>query len=200
MWCDNKGTRTLRGTIEWVQTNGFMTAYGSTDLNFGLGGMGNVDISLAGKSNPATVEGRKVSLGGNTITASGTGLSITFNPYYQLDYEFATSNGTDVDFNTPDIDFNGLMTARVISDMGQFIAYYPAAVTIGSEDDARDKNQISIGSNDVLYSTNSGGRAVIGSYLRLGVDAVAGGCNGDFCFVGSELPGVSGLFLFSPAS
>lgn len=154
--------------------------------------MGNVDISLAGKSNPAVNSGSKVSLGGNTITASGTRYSITFKPYYELDYEFATMNGTtEGNFNTADIDFNGLMTARVISDMGQFVAYYPAAESVDSENDARDKNKISIGSGDVLYSTNNGGYAAIASYLRLGVDASVSGCNGDFCFDGSKLPGVS---------
>lgn len=172
-----------------------MTAYGATDLSFGIGGMGNIDISLAGKGNPAIQEGSKVHLGGNVITASGTGLSVGFQPYYKLDYEFATLNGTtdqETNSNFADVDFNGLMTARVISDLGQFIAYYPAADTIGSDDDARDKNQISIGSGDILYSTNGGGTAYIASHLTLGVDASFGGCSTNgFCTIGTLLPGVS---------
>ncbi len=174
-----------------------MSAYGSTDLNFGLGGMGNLDISLAGKHNPATTSGSKVSLGGNTITASGTRYSITFQPYYALDYEFATLNGSGDNFDVADVDFNGLMTTRVISDLGQFVAYYPAVESVGSEDGARDKNQISIGSGDVLYSTNFGGYATIGSTLRLGVDVSVSGCSSQFCFSSSPLPGVSVHLLVS---
>lgn len=186
----------MRGTIDWVQTDGFINASGSIDLNFGLGGIGNLDISLAGKSNPAINRGSKISLGGSTITASGTGYSITFKPYYELDYSLATMNGTSAgDFTVADIDFNGLMTARVISDMGEFVAYYPAVDTVNWDSDARDKNKISLGSNDVLYSVNRGGFAAISSYLRLGVDATVSGCNGDFCFVGSTLPGVSTIPL-----
>lgn len=160
--------------------------------------MGNLDISLAGKSNPAINRGSKISLGGSTITASGTGYSITFKPYYELDYAFATMNGSTAgQFTVADIDYNGLMTARVISDLGEFVAYYPAVDTVDWDSDARDKNKISIGSNDVLYSVNKGGFAAISSYLKLGVDATVSGCNGDFCFVGSTLPGVSTTSLQS---
>ena len=173
-----------------------MSAYGSTDLNFGLGGMGNLDISLAGKHNPATTSGSKVSLGGNTITASGTGFSVIFQPYFELDYEFATMNGSGNNFDVADVDFNGLMTTRVISDLGQFVAYYPAVESAHSENGARDKNQISVGSGDVLYSTNYGGYVTLGSILRLGVDIFSHGCSPQWCFQGS-LPGVSVHLLVS---
>lgn len=190
-------------TVNWVQTDGYLSAYGSTDLNFGLGGMGNVDISKAGKSNPATIQGSKISLGGNTITASRSGHSITFSPYYELDYEFATQNGTGDEVYTGGIDFNGLLTANVISDMGNFVAYFPAVDSVDSEDDARNTNKISIGKNDVLYSTSYGGTASIGAYLRLGIDAVVSGCTltsqspsaVPFCFDGKMLPGVSDEFF-----
>lgn len=171
-----------------------MSASGTTDLNFGLGGMGNVDVSLAGKSNPAIFPGSQVRLDGNYIGAGGA-FYVTFWPYYELDYEFATINGTtDGNPNTAEIDFNGLMTARVISDMGEFVAYYPAADTVGSDNGARNKNQISIGSNDVLYSTNSGGFAAIGAYLTLGLDVTFQGCTSFLCTHDTNLPGVSIIF------
>ncbi|TGO46100.1 hypothetical protein BCON_0345g00010 [Botryotinia convoluta] len=67
-WQDKMGTVESTGlAIEPSQTSGFISVTGSTDLAFGVGGVGNFDIGKAKKGNPAVVQGTPSYVGGNTV-------------------------------------------------------------------------------------------------------------------------------------
>lgn len=68
--------------------------------------------------------------------------------------------------------FNGLMSTRVVTDLGRFNAYFPSPVAneTNSQNDKRDKNKISIGADNKLNdSPGFGGQIDLGTYVRFGL-------------------------------
>ncbi|POS72695.1 chitinase [Diaporthe helianthi] len=157
------------------EANGFLTVRGQTDLTYGMGGIGKIDIARAMKGNPAFNQGNPVKLDGNTVSAGSSNGWVSFNPYYEVVYQMASMNGTNQSPSTAyqsEAAFNGLMSTRVVTDLGRFNAYFPSPVSdeTNSQNDHRDKNKISVGEDNVLYdSPGVGGQIALGTYLKFGL-------------------------------
>lgn len=101
-----------------------MKARGQTDLTYGIGGIGDIDISKAGKGNPALSDDNPIKLKGHTILTDDS--QIFLEPYYQITYQMATLNGSDgADFEDSAVSFNGRLTTRIVTDLGDFQANFP---------------------------------------------------------------------------
>lgn len=107
-----------------------MTVRGQTDLTYGIGGIGTVDIARANKGNPAFNEGNPVKLNGNTVNAGSSNGWVSFNPYYEIVYQMASLNGTgdSASLSQSEAPFNGRLSTRVVTDLGKFNAYFPSPV------------------------------------------------------------------------
>jgi chitinase len=155
------------------QANGLLKVTGQTDLTYTIGGMGSVDISKAGKGNPAFNELNAVSLPGHTVNAGNDHGWVTFDPYYQITYQMATFNGTsEDDFDNSVAAFNGIMSTRTITDLGDFEVFFPPSDPDASnaEDKNRDANKISVSRENVLYSSpGQGGKIAVGTYVKFGL-------------------------------
>ncbi|KAJ8128780.1 hypothetical protein O1611_g4852 [Lasiodiplodia mahajangana] len=155
------------------QANGLIQVRGQTDLTYGIGGVGDIDISRAKKGNPALNEGKPISLPGHVVRTGNSNKWISINPYYSTTYQMVTLNGKDGnDYNASIAPFSGYLSTRAITNLGKFNAYFPSphADELGSEDDNREKNKLSIGDNDVLYSTaNDGGQIAVGTFIKFGL-------------------------------
>ncbi|KAL6690469.1 glycoside hydrolase family 18 protein [Trichoderma pleuroticola] len=156
------------------QAHGFLKATGQTDLTYGIGGVGDIDISKARMGNPALSQEDVFNLKGHTISTATSGGVISFNPYYKVKYEMATLNGSSGhDFSSSTVTFDGRMTTRIITDLGDFQANFPPQSNPFEEidDDKRRKNQLSIPQDDVLYGTSPyGGQIAIGTVLTFGLE------------------------------
>ncbi|KAK4069890.1 CAZyme family GH18 [Trichoderma aggressivum f. europaeum] len=156
------------------QAHGFLKATGKTDLTYGIGGVGDVDISKARMGNPALSQEDIVNLKGHTINTATSGGLISFNPYYKVKYEMATLNGSgSQDFSSSTVTFDGRMTTRIVTDLGNFQANFPPQSGPFQEinDEKRQKNKLSIPQDDVLYGTSSyGGQIAIGTVLTFGLE------------------------------
>lgn len=110
------------------QANGFLTVRGETDLTYGIGGIGAIDIARANKGNPAFNEGKPIKLDGNTVSAGSSNGWVSFNPYYEVVYQMASMNGTDTSPSSSNSEaaFNGILSTRIVTDLGKFSAYFPS--------------------------------------------------------------------------
>ena len=163
---------TLDGGLNVKQANAVFDARGQTDLSYAIGGMGMVDITRAGKGNPAFNEGGPVSLGGHTVNAGNLRGWVSFEPYYKITYQMATLNGSQgYDFSSAAAPFDGLLTTRIVTDLGNFTTYFPPDTTKEYPyDGQRRSNRIEIPSTNIIYgSSGKGGKIAIGSYLQLGL-------------------------------
>jgi chitinase len=163
---------TVEDGFEVHQANGMIQIGGQTDLNYVIGGIGEVDIDKANQGNPAIFAEEPHELDGHVVTAGAASLTIT--PYYQFRWQFATfgdlSGGTGTENSTAT--FNGMGNTRIISDLGHITANFPVKdQDVGSQNDNRDKNRISIDRDDnFIYSTNDeGSRIAVGTYVVLGL-------------------------------
>lgn len=116
-------------------------------------------------------------LGGHTVRVFEYN-RVIFKPYYELDYDLATFNGTDENFESSAAPFNGRLETRVISDFGNFTASFPPQkneTIVGMYNSKRNVNQISIPPSNVIYaSSGTGGKIAIGSYITFGLVVEAG--------------------------
>lgn len=98
---------------------------------------------------------------------------ISLNPYYQFTYQMATFNGSNGDdFENSAASFNGRLTTRIITDLGDFQANFPPLGNPpeGVYNEKRQQNKLSIPEDDVLYGTsNGGGQIAIGTDLTFGL-------------------------------
>lgn len=85
----------------------------------------------------------------------------------------ATFNGSnDDDFENSAASFNGRLTTRIVTDLGDFQANFPPPENPpeGVYNGKRQQNKLSIPDDDILYGTsNSGGQIAIGTYLTFGL-------------------------------
>ncbi|RBA18191.1 chitinase [Fusarium proliferatum] len=163
------------GSWDAKQSHGFLQVRGQSDMTFGFGGIGTVDVTKAGKGNPATLDkDSRVNLDGHVINAGHTSGLASFQPYYDVTYHLATFNGTDRDNGNPAASFNGRLSARVVSDFGKFQADFPVKDDHNDPDkfgNKRKKDQFELGSNNVLYgSPENGGAITIGSQVTFGLN------------------------------
>ncbi|KAK6449201.1 hypothetical protein FP744_10005451 [Trichoderma asperellum] len=116
----------------------------------------------------------------------------------------ATLNGSNgSDFGDSAVSFNGRLTTRIVTDLGDFQANFPPPENPpeGAYNDKRQQNKLSIPNDDILYgTTNSGGQIAIGTQLKFGLklDLVA---RNDIFRWNDGLPkDTMELFTFSPGS
>ncbi|KAL9560669.1 hypothetical protein ACKAV7_015160 [Fusarium commune] len=156
------------------QSHGFLQVRGQSDMTFGIGGIGDVDVAKARKGNPAQEHtGSKVNLKGNVIMAGQSGGLVSFQPYYKVTYSLGTFNGSDRNPANSAASFNGRLNARVVSDFGKFQADFPWK---GDHKDPNkfanklNKAQFQLGNDNVLYGSSSNGGAItIGSQVTFGL-------------------------------
>ncbi|KAI0531908.1 hypothetical protein GGR58DRAFT_507966 [Xylaria digitata] len=157
--------------VKWA--NGVIKVSGQTDLTYGIGGVGEIDITKARKGNPAIKEGTAMPVAANLVTTSDPNKWIVFTLYYSTTYQMATFNGKDGNsFSDSVALFSGRLSTRTITDLGKFGAFFPSPVqdTVSSKNDGREQNKISIGNDDVRYSTTGdGGQIAIGTYVKIGL-------------------------------
>lgn len=136
---------------------------------------------------------------------------MTFDPYYQINYELVTINGSDYSSSTKagPAPFDGRMSVRVVTDYGKFLAKFPLDKDdpeANLDRDKREKNKIELGSDNILYgSTGDGGVIGVSTSVIFGLDI-------DFSILGPlyhwdlDLPRLSltyntmGLFVSEPSS
>lgn len=97
----------------------------------------------------------------------------TFRPYYKIDHKIGTFNGTDYDLTDSGMSFNGRLSARVKSDFGRFQANFPIQDHSDNNrfGDKREKTQIELDSDNVLYGTmNNGGAITLGTQITFGMN------------------------------
>ncbi|KAF5244294.1 hypothetical protein FANTH_7804 [Fusarium anthophilum] len=162
------------GVWDARQSHGFLQVRGQSDMTFGIGGIGDVDVAKARKGNPAQEDtDGKVSLKGNVIMAGQSGGLVSFQPYYKVTYSLGTFNGSDRDPANSAASFNGRLNARVVSDFGKFQADFPWKGDHKDPDkfsNKLNKAQFQLGNDNVLYSSSSDGGAItIGSQVTFGL-------------------------------
>lgn len=157
---------------------------GNTNFTYAVGGIGSLDVSESGKGNPAISDEIPVTIGGHAINAGNSADMATFEPFYQIQYEIATMNGTDMrSFGKSNIPFNGRLKARVLSDLGDSTLYFPISSTESNMVlEKRDKNKISVPTTNILYNgLGSGGRIALSSIVTFGLKST-------LLFGGQNLP------------
>ncbi|KAL7895963.1 glycoside hydrolase family 18 protein [Trichoderma sp. TUCIM 5745] len=161
-----------RGAFHVHESSGFLHVSGNTNLTYAMGGIGSLDISEAGKGNPAISDEVPLTLGGNTINAGNSADMATFEPFYQIQYEMATMNGTDTrSFGDYGIPFNGRLQARILSDLGDSTLYFPISKTQADMAPIkRHGNKIKVPETNVLYNgLGYGGTITLGSIVTFGL-------------------------------
>ncbi|KAJ5090545.1 glycoside hydrolase family 18 protein [Penicillium argentinense] len=167
----------VAGTLDasiYYEASGFMTVDGTTDLTYGIAGIGDIDMSKSGEGNPATSEGEKTILEGNTASAGKGRNFVTFSPYYKTAYQIATLNGSsESDWCHAATPFNRKLSTRVILDLGNLTAYFlpQSEDKISEEIKSRKANKISTGEGNAIYSTSGdGGVIFLSTFIRFGMD------------------------------
>lgn len=170
--------------LDVTEAHGFLKTTGQTDLTYGIGGVGNIDISRAGKGNPAFYEQPEVHVGGMGQISPGASVWVT--PYYKVIYQLATINGSTggPSLQTGAAQFNGRMSSRVITDLGNFQVNFPTDKEPPQEmyNDKRHKNRIAIPGDNILYGSSAvGGQVAIGTFVNFGLKI-------DISFFGVPVP------------
>ncbi|KAF6785553.1 chitinase [Colletotrichum sojae] len=159
--------------LDVSQASGFLSVRGNTDLTFTVGGVGEVDLDKTRKGNPATTNGKTVIHRETSVDAGDGGTNIDLSPYYTINYSIGSFNDTDGGSASPSGPyFDGKLSTRVISDFGDFNAYFPTTkedrLRIKAED--RLKNRISIPDDNVLHNASGlGGRISMGALVKFGM-------------------------------
>ena len=154
----------------------FIPVYGQTDLTYGVGGVGNLDISQANIGNPAISQGERNCVSRTKVIVPPQGDYINIRPYYKIDYQLATFNSTSGNFDSSSAPFDSFLSTRTITDFWRFTVTFPPNVsdTAGEPalyNDDHSLNRISIPDTNVMYSTSGeGGLIGIGTYVRFGIE------------------------------
>ncbi|KAK6215153.1 chitinase [Colletotrichum tabaci] len=159
--------------LEVTQASGFLSVRGSTDLTFTVGGVGEVRLEKTNKGNPAMTNGKTTKHRETSVDAGDGGTNIDLSPYYTINYSVGAFNDTDGGSASPSGPyFDGKLSTRVISDFGDFNAYFPTTKEdrLRVRDEDRLKNKISIPDDNVLHGTaGNGGRISMGAFVKFGM-------------------------------
>ncbi|KAM0553403.1 hypothetical protein ACHAPJ_007417 [Fusarium lateritium] len=150
----------LTNIFDVEEANGWLNVNGESDLEFSVGGVGQVDLKKAGKGNPASTDTKRVPDGGHRLTPSDN-TWISFQPYHKFDYELAVFNGSNTGSSDSGPYFDGKLTAAVKIDYGGFDVNYPPKPDDkrGDRNTNRKRNVISQAKDNVVYSSSrAGGR------------------------------------------
>ncbi|RBQ69334.1 hypothetical protein FVER14953_04351 [Fusarium verticillioides] len=120
-----------RGTsnVDIKEASGYIQVTGQTDLTFGINGSGHLNISMAGKDNPAKSEEQWEAFQRHTINAGAFWGYMSLTPFTIWQTWLATSHmdkppSTVLGHMAPAI-LNGRLTTRVKTDLGEFPATFP---------------------------------------------------------------------------
>ncbi|KAF5559134.1 hypothetical protein FPHYL_7172 [Fusarium phyllophilum] len=120
-----------RGTsrVDIKEASGYIKVTGQTDLTFGVNGSGRLNISMAGKLNPAKSEEHWEAFQKHTINAGAFWGYMSLTPFTIRQTWLATSHmdkppSTVLGHMAPAI-LNGRLTTRVKTDLGEFPATFP---------------------------------------------------------------------------
>ncbi|KAL2683336.1 hypothetical protein Neosp_007806 [[Neocosmospora] mangrovei] len=162
----------LSNILNVKQANGWLNVDGESDLNFSIGGVGEVDFDLAKKGNPTSTETKPVKLKGHTLHPSGNSW-LSFQPYYKIDYTLASFNDTNGEAGSDSAPyFDGKISTRIKSDFGGFNVNFPPNPSdkLGTRNVARESNRVSLGNDNIIYNSGgAGGRFALGAFLSFGV-------------------------------
>ncbi|SCV58358.1 uncharacterized protein FFB14_15595 [Fusarium fujikuroi] len=118
-----------RGTsrVDVKEASGFIKVTGQTDLTFGIGGMGRLDIVMAKKGNPAKSEEHWEAFQRHTISAGAFWGYMSLTPFIKRQTFLATShmNETPSNVSGHSATLNGRLTTRVKTELGDFPASFP---------------------------------------------------------------------------
>ncbi|KAL5608620.1 hypothetical protein FOVSG1_003301 [Fusarium oxysporum f. sp. vasinfectum] len=163
--------------VDIKEASGFIKVTGQTDLTFGVGGMGRLDISMAGKGNPARSEEHYEAFQGHTVSAGSFWGYMSLTPFITRQTFLATSHMDESPSTVPNhaapATLNGRLTTRVKTDLGHFPAVFPHIVSSEEMDSLRrDHKQTEMESfnDDILYG--DGGEK--GSTIQIGHNLVFG--------------------------
>ncbi|KAF9784244.1 hypothetical protein IL306_007712 [Fusarium sp. DS 682] len=166
----------ITNAFDIEEANGWIEVEGETDLEFSVGGVGQVDLKKAGKGNPAMTENKPTKDGGHTLNPGGS-TWITFQPYHKFDYKLASFNRTDGIDSEYGPYFDGKLATRVTSDFGDFKVNFPPseADKRGDRNGKRQSNSVSQGKNNTIYSSGGkGGRHLFEASQRFGLSVKLG--------------------------
>ncbi|KFY47830.1 hypothetical protein V496_10420 [Pseudogymnoascus sp. VKM F-4515 (FW-2607)] len=163
------------GELDVSQTNGLLFVQGYSDLTYTIGGVGKFDVAKANNGNPNWSKGQKQVIDGHTIYSSSMKGWASYKPYMAVDYMVA-GEGDDSLSNSA-INFNGLLSARVLTPIGPLIATFPDIDTSNPPAGQKiSEPTLSIPEGNVVYSSSPGkgvsGTSVIGlgCYISFGLD------------------------------
>ncbi|EWZ93951.1 hypothetical protein FOWG_06589 [Fusarium oxysporum f. sp. lycopersici MN25] len=161
--------------VDVKEATGFIKVTGQTDLTFGVGGMGRLDISMAGKGNPAKSEEYYEAFQRQTINAGSLWGFMRLTPFISRQTSLATSHMDESPSTVANhaATLNGRLTTRVKTDLGYFPAVFPHIVSPDEMDSLRrdhKKTEMESFNDDILYG--DGGEK--GSTIQIGHNLVFG--------------------------
>lgn len=155
-----------------------MNVTGQTNLTFGVGGMGRLDISRAGKGNPAKSEPYYKSFPKKIINAGSFWGYMCLTPFIKRQTWLATSQMDESPFSASNLaapaTLNGCLTTRVKTDLGQFPAAFPQILSPEEMDSLRKdhkETEMESFNDDILYGDGGekGSTIQIGQNLAFGL-------------------------------
>ncbi|KAJ6032766.1 hypothetical protein N7540_003498 [Penicillium herquei] len=160
------------GDFEVKEANGFINVDGSTNLTYGISGLGNIDITKNNKGNPAYSSKKTFSLQGDTVSQMGAFMSL--DPYMTVTYQMATLNTTTEEqfVTNAEASFSGHLSTQVMTGLGDVTAYYPSPSQdqIDADFAGRADNKISTGKGNVVFEAPGlGGIISLGTFIRFGM-------------------------------
>ncbi|KAM0342049.1 hypothetical protein ACHAPU_009777 [Fusarium lateritium] len=165
--------------VDVKEANGFIKVTGQTDLTFGIGGMGRLDINRAGKGNPATSESDYEAFKGHTISAGVFWGYMSLTPFITRETVLVTSHMDESPSTAPNHEatLNGRLTTRVKTDLGIFPATFPHILTSDELDSFREhheETEIEIFDDDIVFGDggkNGSGEVEMSSSVSLMVES-----------------------------
>ncbi|KAF4414954.1 glycoside hydrolase family 18 [Fusarium acutatum] len=152
----SKGSSTVKVTDAY----GVLHVTGQTDLTFGIGGMGHLNIGMAGKGNPARSEQFYEGFQSETISAGASWGTMKLTPFIRRQSSLATSP-MDESLST--------------TDLGNFPATFPRAQTPSGLESMRKihkETEMESFNNNTLYGDGGerGSTIQIGHNLTFGLN------------------------------
>ncbi|KAF5228861.1 hypothetical protein FANTH_14393 [Fusarium anthophilum] len=174
-----------RGTsrVDIKEAIGFIKVTGQTDLTFQVSGKGHLNISMAGKGSHTKSEEHWEAFQSHTINAGAFWGYMSLTPFIIRQTWLATSHmdvspSTKQNHTAPGT-FNGRLTTRVKTDLGEFPAAFPHVLFPDEMDSLRkDRKEMEMeSSNDnILYGDGgkNGSSIQIGHNLTFGLSVGIG--------------------------
>jgi hypothetical protein len=149
---------------------------GLTDLTFGIGGMGRLDVTKSGKGNPAKSHSDYEALKGHTISAGSFWGYLNLTPFTTRQTLLAAAREDQIDPSKKNnaATLNGRLTTRVKTDLGEFPAVFPNILLPDEMESIRKHHkdtEIEIFDDDILYGDggDEGSTISIGHHLTFGL-------------------------------